>query len=229
MQRTLVELGFLPIAYIPAMVFHRVERLDVIKMARLLVPPAFGEMQLTPGARTIAELVMSQLRQQAVLPEVEEALHRLDLLRGLSKEQTRRVAAACLVERFEDGEALLESGKQARRVFVLIEGEVSVSRGSPPSEVGRVIPGESLGEIALLTRQPHSATARADGPVKAATLSREGFEALSRQRPDIATLLLRNLAVGLGAKLQRINEAIHSDDMDARKTAAELDPFSGPD
>lgn len=229
MQRTLVELGFLPIAYVPAMVFHRVERLDVIKMARLLIPPEFGDMNLTPGAQTIADLVMRELRQQAVLPEVEAALHRLDLLRGLSQEQTRRVAAACLVERFEDGQALLESGKQAERVFVLISGEVSVLKGSPPSEVGRVKPGESLGEIALLTRQPHSATARAHGPVQAATLSRKGFESLSRQRPDIATILLRNLAVGLGAKLQRINEAIHSEDMDARQTAAELDPLGGPD
>ena len=39
------------------MVFHRVERLDVLKMARLLVQPDFGEMALTPGARVLATLI----------------------------------------------------------------------------------------------------------------------------------------------------------------------------
>jgi hypothetical protein len=39
MQRTLLELGFLPAAYVPAMVFSEVERLDIVKMVRLLVPP----------------------------------------------------------------------------------------------------------------------------------------------------------------------------------------------
>lgn len=206
MQRTLVELGFLPIAYVPAMVFHRVERLDVVKMARLLMPPELGDIQLTQGAREIADIVMDRFREQAVLPEVAEVLHRLDLLRGLSTEQTRRVAAACAVNEFAPGEALFEAGEDPERVYVLIDGEVAVRRGSEARHVGHVGPGESLGEIALLTRRPHSASATADGPVKTATLTRKGFENLSRQRPDIATILFRNLAIGLGEKLQRRND-----------------------
>ncbi len=204
MQRTLVELGFLPIAYIPAMVFHRVERLDVVKMARLLIPPRFGDMQLTPGSQSIADLVMRDLRQQAVLPEVEAVLHRLDLLKGLSAEQTRRVAAACAVEEFSDGDHLFEADHAADRVFVLIDGKVTVRRGSPRQAVGVVGPGESLGEVALLTRRPHSADATATGTVRTASMTRAGFESLARQRPDIATLLFRNLALGLGEKLQRM-------------------------
>ena len=38
MQRTLLEVGFLPVAYVPAMVFHDVERLDIVRMARLFEP-----------------------------------------------------------------------------------------------------------------------------------------------------------------------------------------------
>jgi len=211
MQRTLVELGFLPIAYIPAMVFHRVERLDVVKMARLLIPPRFEGMRLTPGAQAIADVVMGQFRQQAVLPEVEEVIHRLELLHGLSREQTRRVAATCTVARYGPGERLFGEGEAADRVHVLIDGEVNVSRGGEGQNVGHVGPGESLGEIALLTRRPHSATARARGAVCAAELSLDGFQALARQRPDIATVLFRNLALGLGRKLQRLDDALVAD------------------
>lgn len=208
MQRTLVELGFLPIAYVPAMVFHRVERLDVIKMARLLVPPTLGDMQLTPGAQDIADIVMGHFRHQAVLPEVADALHHLDLLDGLSREQTLRVAAACTLARYEAGAPLFRQGEIADRVSVLIEGEVDILRGTSDTAVGRVGVGESLGEIALLTRRPHSATAIARGPVTAAEIAREGFEALSRQRPDIATVLFRNLALGLGEKLVRLDDSL---------------------
>jgi hypothetical protein len=35
MQRTLIELGFLPVAYLPALVFHDVERLDVVSAKAL--------------------------------------------------------------------------------------------------------------------------------------------------------------------------------------------------
>jgi GNAT superfamily N-acetyltransferase len=211
MQRTLLEFGFLPIAYIPAMVFHRVERLDVLKMARLLVPPEFGEMALTPGAQVLANLVGASFREQAVLPEVAEALHRLDLLRGLSAEQTRRVAASCHVARFARDEVLFEAGEEAREVHVVLEGTVEVQPRADGPALGEVGPGESLGEIALLTRQPHSARAVALQPVRTATVDRKGFEALARQRPDIATILLRNLAVGLGIKLQRLGASVARD------------------
>jgi GNAT superfamily N-acetyltransferase len=211
MQRTLLEFGFLPIAYVPAMVFHRVERLDVLKMARLLVPPEFGEMALTPGAQVLANLVGEPFREQAVLPEVAEALHRLDLLRGLSAEQTRRVAASCHVARFARDEVLFEAGEEAREVHVVLEGTVEVQPRADGPALGEVGPGESLGEIALLTRQPHSARAVALQPVRTATVDRKGFEALARQRPDIATILLRNLAVGLGIKLQRLGASVARD------------------
>ena len=48
MQRTLVELGFLPVAYLPALVFHEVERLDVVKMVRLLDPPEVSHRRAHP-------------------------------------------------------------------------------------------------------------------------------------------------------------------------------------
>ena len=38
MQRTFLEMGFLPCAYVPAMAFTDVERVDALKMARLATP-----------------------------------------------------------------------------------------------------------------------------------------------------------------------------------------------
>lgn len=205
MQRTLVELGFLTIAYIPAMVFHRVERRDVIKMAKLLVPPEFGEIVLIPEAKALAEVVMKNFKRQYVLPEVANALNHLELFDGLTEEQSQRVASVCSVSRFEKGENLIVAGAQSERMFVLINGKVDITLGENNQKVGDVEAGESLGEIAMLTRMPHSMNAAAHGKVTAAVLSRKSFEALVRQRPDIGTVLYRNMAMGLGGKLHELN------------------------
>ncbi len=59
MQRTLIELGFCPAAYIPGMVFHQTHRPDVIKFLRLNVPYQLGEVVFTEPAREYFEIVSS--------------------------------------------------------------------------------------------------------------------------------------------------------------------------
>src|SRR5262249_48895512 len=56
LQRTLLELGFLPAAYVPALVFHEVERLDVVKMVRLDSPPGRCPGVLGPRAQAVADV-----------------------------------------------------------------------------------------------------------------------------------------------------------------------------
>lgn len=57
MQRTLLELGFVPAAYIPAMVFHHVERLDVVKMVYLFVPFEVSNACLVESVAPFAAVV----------------------------------------------------------------------------------------------------------------------------------------------------------------------------
>ena len=49
MQRTLLELNFLSAAYVPAMVFHEVECLDIFRMFRLTKLQDLGPLQLVPS------------------------------------------------------------------------------------------------------------------------------------------------------------------------------------
>lgn len=208
MQRTLVELGFVPAAYVPAMVFHHVERLDTVKMIRLLTPLETGELALTEGARPVADLVLGALTRQSILPRIASAMDHIRLFRGLTSEQRERLAGACGVETWPEGAVLFHKGDVAGRMLMLLQGSVTVCCSDTGRDLGVVSPGESLGERSLLTAEPRSAKARANGPVTAATLDRGALEAITRQRPDIAVVLYRNLAIGLGQKLQRMDAAI---------------------
>ncbi len=203
MQRTLVELGYLAAGYLPAHSFHRVERLDVIRMLRLLAPFRHGDLELVAPADETARLVLEELERRQALPRIGAAVERAGLFGGLTEEQAQRLAGLCRRACFEADERIFGEGEPCRETYLVLAGEVAIEVGAPARRVGTVGPGEWLGEVALLTGTPHSASATAIGAVEVAVIGRAGLAELVRLRPDIGVVLYRNLASGLGEKLRR--------------------------
>jgi RimJ/RimL family protein N-acetyltransferase len=56
-QQTLFDMGFLPVAYVPGMVFHNTHRPDVVRMMKLNVPWDLGEIVLTDPSREYFDTV----------------------------------------------------------------------------------------------------------------------------------------------------------------------------
>jgi GNAT superfamily N-acetyltransferase len=206
MQRTLLELGYVPAAYVPAMAFHRVERLDVLKMARLLIPCDTGPMTLVPPVEDLAVLILRGFQRQEMLPRIGELLDRIGLFAGLTEEQVQRLAATCGHVSFGAGERIFSQDSECSETYIVLDGEVEIRVEGLDRAVGSVTPGECLGEVALLTGSSHSATAEASTDVRAAFLKRDDLTELVRQRPDIGVVLYRNLARGLGEKLRRADQ-----------------------
>jgi CRP-like cAMP-binding protein/GNAT superfamily N-acetyltransferase len=202
-QRTLLELGFLPSAYVPALVFDEVERLDVVRMVRLLAPLGAAVTGLTPRGRELAELVLQRFRSRSVLPRIARAVQDLSLFGGLDEEQVNRLAGVCTLARFEPGEVIFAQGHQDQEIHLVLQGEISITRAGASCPVGTVKKGECLGEMSLLAATAHSATATASTVVETAVLGHGDLVELVRRRPDIGLHLYRNLAAGLGEKLKR--------------------------
>jgi len=207
LQRTLLEVGFLPAAYIPAMVFHEVERLDVVKMVRLLVPPTLGEVHLIHEMRPIFEEVMGNFRTRAVLPRIAASIGELGIFDGLNDEQARRLASAMTVREYGVGEDLCRAGEEADELLVLIEGRADVLLGTG-NVVGQVEAGDVVGENALLAETTRTASVVGARPSVAAVLTRNRLREIRNRRPDIAVVLYRNLARELGRKLRDADVAI---------------------
>ncbi len=203
MQRTLLQLGFVPVAYVPALAFHHVERLDLVKMARLLAPLEFEGVMLIPPISETAELVTSAFRRRDVLPRLGEVVDLVDLFKGLEEEQLQRLAGACGHTAFEAGQTIFRQGEPCNEMYLLLEGEVAIYFDRLDEPVGTVGTGECLGEVSLLAGGDHSATARAVTPVEMGVLTKADLLSLVRLRPGIGVVLYRNLARGLGDKLRR--------------------------
>jgi CRP-like cAMP-binding protein len=92
------------------------------------------------------------------------------------------------------GDTLIREGDPGQGVYVVLRGEVAVVRTEDGAEVelARLGPSEVFGEIALLTREPATATVRAAKPgTSLLFLSRDYFERLLAAVPELRTYFER--------------------------------------
>lgn len=208
MQRTLLELGYLPAAYIPAMIFHRVERLDAVRMVRLLSPLDVDGAVLHTTSRRAAAIVADLFRERTVVPRLAEELPATPLFANLDTEQCRSLASICELTTFTPGEAIISAGTHDGKAYLLLRGSADITIDGTAAPVGVVRAGEILGEFSLLRDAPHAASATATTSIEAALIARDPLAALIRRRPDIGLILYRNFAAQLGDKLLRTDSRI---------------------
>jgi len=200
MQRTLLEMGFLPCAYVPALAFVDVERVDVVKMYRLMANLQKLPFDAPEPTLSVGLYVLEQFARRQVLPRLARAMDRLDVCQGLTPEQATRLLGEFGTDGIEAGTELFAEGTPATHMILVVTGRATVSIGG--DDLGLVGPGEALGEVAFLNGSTHSATAVAATDMEVGVLTRNRLDALVRRRPDIGTIVYRNLARGLGEKLR---------------------------
>ena len=127
-----------------------------------------------------------------------EQLRRVPLFEDLKEED--RVCIEQAEERtLAAGEILATEGATAKNFFVLLEGEVSVSKlyGDQRVVVARYRPGAFFGEVPLLLGVPYILTARVECECRLIVFPEEGFWGLLRLCPSIAGEIFRTMAVRL--------------------------------
>jgi len=100
------------------------------------------------------------------------------------------------LEELAAGTVLLPEGKTSGHLYVLKSGSVEVLRGDTQVAVVEE-PGAVFGEMSVLLRRPHTATARALTPVHVYTF--DDAESFLRSNPEIAFHVGRLLAGRLNA------------------------------
>jgi len=91
-----------------------------------------------------------------------------------------------------EGTVFIREGEPGDAFYVALEGDAVIERES--RVVGRVGPGDHVGELALLDPAPRSATVRATTPMVLGALDAPTFNAIVRDVPALTSKLLRALA-----------------------------------
>jgi CRP/FNR family transcriptional regulator, cyclic AMP receptor protein len=123
---------------------------------------------------------------------------KLDLLRaiplfaGLSGQELERIARLVDEVDVPAGKVLMTQGEHGAEMFVVVEGRFTVERnGTVIRECG---PGDSLGELALLSEGPRTATVVAAEPGRLLVAGHREFHSLMEVAPEISAKMMDVLA-----------------------------------
>jgi CRP/FNR family cyclic AMP-dependent transcriptional regulator len=142
--------------------------------------------------------------------DLNEALGRSELFRGVLEADRARVAALARLCAFEDRAPVVREDEEAQDLFLIVEGRGEVEVKWPFSEgesqqIGIVRQGDLIGEVTLVDRCLRSATVRAVGPVKAVAIPHEGLRRLLEENPALGYRVMENVARLLAGRIRETN------------------------
>lgn len=107
---------------------------------------------------------------------------------------------------FGDGEAVVRQGERGDCMFVVQKGQLEVRVAGPDGETLLTVlePGDVFGEMALFTKEPRSATVRAQGPVRVLTIDKKGFMKRIQEDPSLAFSVLKQMS----ERIQHLNREV---------------------
>jgi CRP-like cAMP-binding protein len=120
------------------------------------------------------------------------ALKRAPLFDGLSRKELTQLARVSEDMEVPAGTALCTEGEIGHEFFVIIDGEIEISRNG--KRVATRGGGEFVGEIALLEKTPRTATVTAKTPLRVFVLTDKDFRDLVNENPSVERKVLKALA-----------------------------------
>jgi hypothetical protein len=152
-----------------------------------------------PGAvRLFANLL--GLAEATILERVER-VRDIPLLSFLGDTQLYDVARLMSERWLDPGSYLCRQGDRGDELYMVLDGQVEVLKADPTGEkvVFEAGPGEVVGELAVLTDLPRSATLRAKTDLKILAMRSTSFRDFLRQHPDLSERLASVLAQRLSS------------------------------
>jgi sulfate permease, SulP family len=163
---------------------------------------------IKPDLDTALEEIEEREIREIRPSSLEIELGHIDLLAGIASNDLERLRSYLVYRRYGPGEALCRQGDAGDRMWLLVQGSVSVRIQTPEGSrrITSLGPGTMVGEMALIEGAHRSATIVADSKVSAFELCASDFDKMLRHEPRIAEQFMRNCARELSKRLRRTTE-----------------------
>jgi CRP-like cAMP-binding protein len=120
-----------------------------------------------------------------------ELLKNVPLFAGCTKKELRELAARTDEIDLREGYVLMREGRPGREFVVLVEGTAKVTKDG--KKLAELEAGDWVGEIALLTNVPRTATVTASSPIRVLVITDRAFKRLVETMPSIALKVLASV------------------------------------
>jgi CRP/FNR family cyclic AMP-dependent transcriptional regulator len=119
-------------------------------------------------------------------------IRKIPLFKHCSTRELGEIAAIADELDLKEGTALTHEGKAGREFFAIVEGSADVLMGG--KWINSVHPGDFLGEIALVTGRPRTATVKATSHLRVLVITARDFRRLLESSPEIQRKVLLSMA-----------------------------------
>jgi HEAT repeat protein len=132
------------------------------------------------------------------LPLMERILflRRVALFTDLAPADLKAIASIAGERFYSDGDTIARQGETGNEMYIIVSGEVPVLSklaNEEMAEVARRKEGEVIGEMAIISHEPRTATLIAAGDVRCLCIDQKQFESIIRERPETSLAIMRVL------------------------------------
>ncbi len=212
------QLGFVPVAYLPAFCCRKEHYADVVKMVKLNVTYSLENGNFTAHAERIVRIIDRNFEDQKLGLAIISLLRPLSMFAGLGDGELRKIARLFVQKLYRPGDQVFARGGNSDEAYVILRGKISIQLEENAPAIAHLADGKIFGELAFLDGAPRAAFAIATQPSILLVMKRDAFAELTRHEPTLGMMVMRNLAQDLAIKLRGVNEALSN----VKKTPAKV-------
>lgn len=203
--KTAEQLGFVPVAYLPAFFSNAQGPTDVVKMIKLNMAYVPEPAEFRVSARKIVDVIDQHFQDQRIGVAIMNLLRGLSLFAGLGEGELRKVARLFVQRLYRPGETIFTKGDAGDHAYVVMRGQIEIHLEDKSLPIATIGSGQILGELAFLDGSPRVATAVANQAAILLVIERAAFNDLVHREPRLGLVVLRNIALELSSRLRRTN------------------------
>jgi len=158
------QMGFVPVAYLPAFFCNKDRLSDVVKMVKLNLPYSLENGDFTAHAKNMVKIVDRNFEDQKLGLAIINLLRPLSMFAGLGDGELRKVARLFVQKLYRAGERVFAKGDSGDEAYIVLRGKISIQLEADSPAVAQLGDGKIFGELAFLDGAPRAAFAVATQP-----------------------------------------------------------------
>ncbi|MBN1291581.1 MAG: cyclic nucleotide-binding domain-containing protein [Candidatus Latescibacteria bacterium] len=150
-------------------------------------------------------------RSFVISKETIDLLNEVPIFDKLGYNEIKILSRFMKPERYKAGEVLFHEGDKGDYVFFVVDGKLDVLKTSKTSDdvvIATIGKGRSIGEMTIVDDYPRSATVRTHTNVSLIILTRDNFEHILKEYPQIGIKVLKGLTRQVSLNLRKTSSRL---------------------
>jgi CRP/FNR family transcriptional regulator len=131
------------------------------------------------------------------------------LLEGIDNTGLNKISKIIKKISFREGEQLFKEGDDTRGLYLIHSGKIEISKATPDGwrqTLAVLTSGNFFGELSILEKRRHEASAVAVEDTEILLITKEDFERLMKEDIALACDIIKKIALVMSKNLRRMND-----------------------